>query len=94
MNDTLLRLDRDGAVDEPWAELGMVACEGEAGFDAEQRRVRFTTEIFDETFLSDSVITEDRLGPTAKASRRTTCRRTCGPASPPRSFLAKTVTRG
>ena len=39
MNDTLLRLvydrlDRDAAVDEPWAELVMAACEGEAAVEA------------------------------------------------------------
>ena len=39
MNDTLLRLvydrlDRDAAVDEPWAELVMAACEGEAAGEA------------------------------------------------------------
>ena len=39
MNDTLLRLvydglDRDGAVNEPWAELVMAACEGEGAVEA------------------------------------------------------------
>ena len=43
MNDTLLRLvydrlDRDAAVDEPWAELVMAACEGEAAVEAGARR--------------------------------------------------------
>ena len=39
MNESLLRfvydrLDRDGAADEPWAELVMAACEGAGAVDA------------------------------------------------------------
>ena len=42
--------------------VGTSATIGEGDEESKQRLTRFATEIFDETFLSDSVIAEDRVG--------------------------------